>query len=183
VGRGEGGRNSFPEGGILKKKKQKKERGAVGSGQHKSAPIFPSPLATKQISTAQAEKKTTRIMSECCNNLSHQRAERALDNIFGSLPDLLDMPLIEQARYADHICVEGVDQGSDWIKEQICDDEFAPEGWNSTSVGNIAYVALHYRDAECRAVALDQLNRYVAWYKAQKSHRDTLRERERETEL
>lgn len=53
------------------------------------------------------------------------------------------LPLVEQARYADHICcIYG--SNKTW-RDQQCppNSEFSIQGMNATSIGNFAFLALH----------------------------------------
>lgn len=72
-----------------------------------------------------------------------ETVETIVDNIFGSWDDVLAASsLKEMSKYADHVCVYG---GSDenFARDQVKGlmDTNQYKNWNSTSLGNLAYMA------------------------------------------
>lgn len=66
--------------------------------------------------------------------------------------------LDEQAVYADHICRSNIN--SFGVSDVMINDSESFESWNTTSVGNIAYVALNSPRPEVKIQALDTLQRF-----------------------
>lgn len=73
-----------------------------------------------------------------------------------------------QAKYADMIWLQMVARSPKRLKERL-QAEDNPEAlftkWNTTAVGNMAYVSLNAKDPELRSLADDILTKYVAWRK------------------
>jgi len=71
-----------------------------------------------------------------------------------------------QAMYADAICLRMVARKPQRLKEMLKRTD-KPEAlfmhWNTTAVGNMAYISLHAKDPELQALADDILKKYVAW--------------------
>jgi hypothetical protein len=69
----------------------------------------------------------------------------------------------QQAEYADHICRQMVAQNH----KQVDEMEVATTGfsnWNSTSIGNTAYIVLNAKNSQSRQNAQQSLKNYTDWY-------------------
>lgn len=72
-------------------------------------------------------------------------------------------PIERQALYADQICVQHVAHGTEFLGGSLDDARFP---MNTTTVGNIAYLALYSRDEELQARAKMILSEYRKWARA-----------------
>ena len=73
---------------------------------------------------------------------------------------LLSMPIKEQAKYADGICVRHAFDRA-FLADALSEGNHF-EDWNRTSVGNMAFVAL-YSPAPYNDKARARLRRFIAW--------------------
>lgn len=77
--------------------------------------------------------------------------------------DDYELPLEEQATHADHVTATFC-KNVDWCKEQLApSDDYGFEDWNVTSLGNLAFLALHGPDTSVREQARKLHGRYVQW--------------------
>lgn len=96
-------------------------------------------------------------------NLGLNHALEELDKLKFTLPFL---PIEEQAKYADAICIENADK-MHFLLQQF--SNFNPyafaqfEGWNATSIGNSAYIALHGVSSIATHKAVLGLLNYQRW--------------------
>lgn len=72
----------------------------------------------------------------------------------------------EQSDYADLVCIENVNE--DWMVNDLKNLDFIKEEkrfdeYLTTSVGNMAYMALHCRDNEVRTNCWALLHQYKLW--------------------
>lgn len=81
---------------------------------------------------------------------------------------IVELPIEEQATYADRICVMNVNhdmvtRSFDKTNEEI---KKSFHIWNATSVGNMAYIALYCNDTTIRARAVQLLQDYTEYVKS-----------------
>lgn len=72
------------------------------------------------------------------------------------------LPIKEQATFADQICKKNV-LNEDFLQDQF--NDFDPDtadysGWNITSIGNVAYIALYGKNQKIKAICLNALLSY-----------------------
>ncbi len=82
---------------------------------------------------------------------------------------IIILPLEWMAEYVDGITKESIDS-DDGVVDNAFLEVNEPELWNTTSVGNCAYIALHSKKENVREVALKVLNQYDDWYMKNKFH-------------
>mgnify|MGYP003402243785 CR=1 FL=1 len=84
-------------------------------------------------------------------------------------PKILSIPIEEQSEYADFVTVTNVNK--DWLMDNLRDFDIDTHGIamiNTTSVGNVAYIALNCCDKEVRNNALKNLEKIKEYFKNKK---------------
>ncbi len=102
----------------------------------------------------ESEKEFAKAYSEM---VSEKESEK-----YPSPSELIHKTVEEQSLYADIVCRSNVNEP--WLHEQI--SEMDPGMfcvWNTTSVGNVAYVALHASNASIRRRCVEILDEYRHW--------------------
>ena len=104
-----------------------------------------------------------------------------LDQIYGDLDTLIQLPLNEQANYADHILGDAVDdKRMPFLKRQLglesgsTNNERDFRKFSSTSIGNLAYIVTYYNGEEKELIcskSIEILDAYKRWYFEQRSTR------------
>jgi hypothetical protein len=75
-----------------------------------------------------------------------------------------------QAKYADKTCMETVEEQGKWLKDNGLETVRGMfDYWNTTSVGNMAYVALNHSDPKIRDMALMLLKNYQSYHLIKKA--------------
>lgn len=102
--------------------------------------------------------------------MSFDWKDQLLDEIFGRLDEVIDLPIDRQAEFCDSICVDLVSKNPNLVKFQLPDTHNPHfEMWNVCSVGNLAYVSLNHPDPGCRVESACLLERYRIWYNSHRS--------------
>ncbi len=93
------------------------------------------------------------------SGLNHSLAH--LDEVKNKIPY---MSITDQAKYADNVCMSNIHE--DWLEQKILDDVNSNQYhlWNTTSVGNMAYIALHHKKQNVKNIATKALEKYKAWH-------------------
>jgi hypothetical protein len=81
-------------------------------------------------------------------------------------PKVLSLPLDEQAEYSDFVTVVNVNK--DWLIEQVISitfSEYNVKTINTTSIGNMAYIAINCKDGKARESALNNLRKATEYFK------------------
>lgn len=71
-----------------------------------------------------------------------------------------------QAKYVDRVTKRGTTENAEWLHEFIADtdkERWFLNGWNTTSIGNLAYVSLYHPNTAIRAHANDCLSSLQKW--------------------
>jgi len=84
--------------------------------------------------------------------------------MFLTLKEMTLLTLQERAKHADSICVQMVDDGEEVLPlPERKPDQHEFEGWNGTSLANIAYVELNSKHKEERETAQQIRAAYLDW--------------------
>lgn len=85
------------------------------------------------------------------------------------IDDIQYLPLAKQAELVDQVCVAGVND-PEFVKDGLTElfNKNAYPQWNSTSIGNCAFLAIHAPDETSRNEYKRGINEYFAWYKSRK---------------
>lgn len=81
--------------------------------------------------------------------------------VYPKISEIINLPIIEQSKFADAVCVENVNNPE--ILKTI-DDEPNFKLWNATSIGNLAYIAIHCNGTFYRCRADELLSDFKKWY-------------------
>ena len=80
--------------------------------------------------------------------------------------NIVFLPLEYMAEYVDIICKSYIDDGNEQfiseVKTSMQERKFST--WNATSIGAVAYIALHCPKEEDRKECIDVLNDLYKWY-------------------
>ena len=83
-----------------------------------------------------------------------------------TINEIIDLPLEELACRGDGVTYHN-HTNIEWVRKQLGDgigtDSFP--SFNSTSVGNLARIAVGCPDQELKTIALDTVNSYIVWWK------------------
>ena len=90
----------------------------------------------------------------------------------GTMGFFAKLSLQDQAKFVDIVIHRAVTNQDcqfissqlDWEQKQL-DDAFFFQ-WNICSIGNLAYIALHYPDPDIQARAKKYLDLFLDWYRA-----------------
>ena len=87
-------------------------------------------------------------------------------NTFPKLKDIINFPLEEQAKFCDGITFKAVQNNQEWISEQLKEpiNEDFFHVFNVTSLGNLARIAVSYKNEEAKNKAMVILNNYKKWF-------------------
>ncbi len=82
--------------------------------------------------------------------------------------DIIDLPIEQQANYAEAPC-EFIAQDEKLATEQLEGSEGSEnyKKWNASSVGCLAYMALHACTPALRLAYSNRLRDYISWFKEQ----------------
>jgi hypothetical protein len=100
--------------------------------------------------------------SEMVSEGVSEKESEIVSEKYPSPSELIHKTVEEQSLYADLVCRSNVNEP--WLHEQI--SEMDPGMfcvWNTTSVGNVAYVALHASNASIRRRCVEILDEYRHW--------------------
>lgn len=102
--------------------------------------------------------------------LPHSGLAVSLDQLQELQATIHTLPLETQAQYADKWCQQmSVNEQFATTGAAGMDEESTFPGWNTTSVGNCAYMALHAPTKNLRALYKQTLAHYCQW-KTDRSH-------------
>jgi hypothetical protein len=108
------------------------------------------------------EKESEKEFAKAYSEKESERVSERVSEKYPSPSELIHNTVEEQSRYADLVCRSNVNEP--WLHEQI--SEMDPGMFcvlNTTSVGNVAYVALHASDANIRRRCVEILDEYRYW--------------------
>lgn len=83
--------------------------------------------------------------------------------VYPTIATVMDLPIEEQAKYADHICVSSA-QDLEFCRDQLPTGDPCFRMWNATSFGNVAFLAVHGHE-ETRAAYAKLLEQARAYHK------------------
>jgi hypothetical protein len=110
-------------------------------------------LLTDAIVNKYSSELLSGIESDCGLNYS----VKDLEAVF---PKIAFMPIQEQAKYADRVCMNNVNNES-MLRDLLTPQN--PKNFNTTSIGNMAYIALHCKVPLAAAYAHGLLKLYVKY--------------------
>lgn len=82
-------------------------------------------------------------------------------SFYPKISEIINLTVVEQSRFADPICVNNVNNP---IILKAVDEKPNFIVWNATSIGNIAYIAVHCNGNYYRQKAYDLLREFKAYY-------------------
>jgi len=102
-------------------------------------------------------------------NLPNYGLSVPLDRLVEARAYVHKLPLEQQALFADGVCKQNA------TNEEFCKQQMPVEGkekfhvWNTTAVGNCAYIAVHGPTQEIRDGYRQAVERYSAWREDQEA--------------
>lgn len=90
----------------------------------------------------------------------------SLEHLEIMFPKILSIPIEEQANYVDFITKFNVNE--DWFIEGVLNAEFTLnklQSANTTSIGNLAYIAINCKNKEAAKKAFDEIEKVKEHFK------------------
>jgi|SRR6185437_4576428 len=104
------------------------------------------------------KSKIKKISTQKKNRL-HWGLNHSLIHLHKMRRVIVDMPIKEQAKYADSVLRNNV-KNKKWLENQLKDSNPEYNKWNTTSVGNTAYICLYASEKKHRKKAEKLLQGY-----------------------
>ena len=88
---------------------------------------------------------------------------KRMDEIFGNINTIINLPIKKQAEYADFVCKENINN-DEWLLTQL-NENIDYEIFNINAIGNLAYISLNTINLNIKDISSEILKNYLKWYK------------------
>jgi len=94
-----------------------------------------------------------------------EEINKMMDEIFGNIDKVSELSVEEQAKCVDAVVIKYANDDA-FLNDQFYkfkNDNMDYAEWNSTSIGNVAYVSLYTKRDDVRLIAKQILDGYQKW--------------------